>query len=103
LRGKQLNTYFESLRSNVITSLIGGAPQPPPPAGVRMPTEPVPPTSDVLTAGYQTGLDNYLSKLQNICSSTSSGAAAQQYYAGYADETVKNALQSLTPLSTRIG
>ena len=54
---KNLNNYFENLRSNVISSIIGHH--------VRMPTEPISESSMA-----PSNPEHYLSKLQTICETT---------------------------------
>ncbi len=124
--GFKLNNYFESLRSNVISSII---------SNVRMPTEPdasaimqhqgstlpppvvssssvVAPTpvvasaanpcaagpfgSSAATAAPADNFDNYLNKLQNICSPTSVVPPVATV------DKSGGGLHTLTPLSTRI-
>ena len=110
--GAKLNNYFESLRSNVISSIYSG----PPPSHphqhtnqqLRMPTEPdasvlaaaaaaaaVSTTAaDPVSAGQ---FDNYLSKLQNICSTNAEAKTGESMGMPY--DHMKH---SFAPLPTRI-
>ncbi|TRY62007.1 hypothetical protein TCAL_06659 [Tigriopus californicus] len=97
---KHLNNYFENLRTNVISSIIGQ---------VRMPNE-----SDLVHSGGQGHLDNYLSKLQTICGDAHQGQDPESNHQmskcmntnashpSVYNSVVKGALHGFNPLSSRI-
>lgn len=97
MRTSKFNNYLENFRSNVISSIIGQ---------VRIPNEG---ESSINSEHF----DNYLSKLQNICTDNIGGVATNVSADSSMDghhqksapmyDSVKNALvPGFNPLSTRI-
>lgn len=87
-RNAKLNNYFESLRTNVISSIIGHA---------RMPSEPEATTAAAAAAAALNPehFDNYLTKLQTICTENMGEAEAGKP-AVY--DSVKSALHNFNNL-----
>ena len=82
-----MNNYFESLRSNVISSIIGQGP--------TNPTESNLPMSVGASGGQY---DNYLSKLQNICTTAEANYAQSAAVA----DSYKAPVGGFNPLAARI-